>query len=80
MRAIYQNESQHFPVGRTLNFVSTLSLLFITSMMMGSKYQREDLVPAFYSYAMLAFFIIYSIISTIYNAKVLKRIHEVKRT
>jgi ABC-type transport system involved in cytochrome c biogenesis permease subunit len=80
MRAIYQNESQHFPVSRTLNFVSTLSLLFITSMMMGSKYQREDLVPAFYSYAMLAFFIIYSIISTIYNAKVLKKIHEVKRT
>jgi hypothetical protein len=49
-------------------------------MMMGSKYQREDLVPAFYSYAMLAFFIIYSIISTIYNAKVLKKIHEIKRT
>ena len=79
MRAIYQNESQHFPVGRTLNFVSTLSLLFITSMMMGSKYQREALVPPAYSYVMLAFFVIYSIASTIYNAKVLKRIHEVKR-
>jgi uncharacterized membrane protein YfcA len=75
MRAIYHNESEHFPVGRTLNFVSTLSLLFITSMMMGSKYQREALVPPVYSYVMLGFFVIYSIASTLYNAKVLKRIH-----
>ena len=80
MREIYKNESQHFPIGRTLNFVCTLTLLFLTSMMMGSKYQREALVPPAYGYAMLAFFIIYSIASTIYNAKVLKRIHEVKRT
>ena len=40
MKTIYKNESEHFALGRTLNFVSTLSLLFITSMMMGSKYQR----------------------------------------
>ena len=62
-------EVRHFPLKRVLNFVLTLAILFLTSMMLKNKYQKEPLVKPVYGYLMLAVLIIYSVLSTIYNAR-----------
>lgn len=79
LKKIIENESKHFPVGRIVNFFITLALLFSTSMLMGSKYQVDQLVEPIFAYIVLTIFILYAIISTIINARALRRIHKVKR-
>ena len=64
---------------RTANFILTLIFLFITSMLLGNKYQKEKLVEKEMALFILAMFISYCIASTIYNARVLKRIHAIKK-
>lgn len=56
----------------------TLILLFATSMLIGHKYQNETLVEPKYRYTALGAFIVYSMISTYYNAKKLRHIHSIK--
>ncbi len=41
---IIRNESRHFPIPRMINYFLTLCMLFITSMVLGNKYQIEHLV------------------------------------
>jgi hypothetical protein len=38
LQEIYDNEASHFPRKRTINFIVTLVLLFITSIIVGKKY------------------------------------------
>ena len=78
LEAILRDEASHFPLKRTANFALTLALLFLTSMCLGTKYQTERLVEPVYGCLMALTFLLYSIISTIRNAKELKRIHEIK--
>ena len=79
MQEIVKNESRHFPLHRCTDFLITLLLLFTTSIMVGNKYQTQQLVEPVWAYIMLSVFIAYSVVSTLYNAKQLKKIHAVKR-
>jgi uncharacterized membrane protein YfcA len=58
--------------------MATLALLFITSMLLGTKYSTKKIVEPIYAYLMLTVFVIYSVASTVYNARILKKIHMIK--
>ncbi|TNV78400.1 hypothetical protein FGO68_gene12330 [Halteria grandinella] len=79
LQQIVDNEAKHFPPKRVIKYLITLAMLFITSMCMGTKYQQKRLVDPYVSYVILAIFIIYTVISTFFNCKELRRIHMVKR-
>ena len=79
LKEIYIEESKHFPKKRVINFLITLLILFTTSMCVGNKYQKEPLVPTFVAIIAVIVYIIYTVLSTIYNAKQIRRIHEIKK-
>jgi hypothetical protein len=62
-------ESKHFPKKRVINFLLTLLILFSTSICIGSKYQKERLVSKEVAFIAVIVFIIYTVVSTFYNAK-----------
>jgi hypothetical protein len=62
---IIQNETLHFPLKRTIHFVVTLLMLFLTSMCLGTKYSTRSTVDPVYAYLMFFAFILYTIYSTI---------------
>jgi hypothetical protein len=78
LRIIIENEAKHFPLKRTVNFLITLLILFSTSMVIGTKYQ-SGITDPIYGYLLLAIFIVYSLVSTYYNAKYLKYVHHIKK-
>jgi hypothetical protein len=49
-------------------------------MCIGSKYEKEPLVEPWVAITSVIVFIIYTILSTLYNAKEIRRIHVIKRT
>jgi uncharacterized membrane protein YfcA len=77
LQDIYINEASHFPRKRVVNFLITLALLFLTSMIVGNKYQKERL-PAIYGYLMIGVFLLYTFYSSYGNAGEIRRIHSVK--
>ena len=62
-----------------INFLLTLAFLFTTSMCVGSKYQKEKLVSTEVAIIAVIVFIIYTVVSTVYNAKLIRKIHEIKK-
>ncbi len=62
-----------------INFLLTLTFLFTTSMCVGSKYQREKLVSTAVAIIAVIVFVIYTVVSTVYNAKLIRKIHEIKK-
>ena len=79
LKAIIEDEAKHFPIARLINFFLTLAFLFGTSMLVGNKYQSERLVDPVYSFIAFVIFVIYSLLSTLYNAKRLRGINFVKK-
>lgn len=75
LKNIIINEGKHFPLKRTLKFLTTLILLFITSMSLGSDYENEHLTSGYIKYIITALFVMYCIGLTIFEARTLKRIH-----
>jgi hypothetical protein len=69
LKEIYIEESKNFPKKRVVNFLLTFLILFITSMCVGSKYQKKRLVSIEVAIVAVILFIIYTIVSTVYNAK-----------
>lgn len=78
LQDIYSNEASHFPRKRVINFAITLMLLFLTSIIVGNKYQSERL-PAIYGYLMIGVFLLYTFYSSYENAREIRRIHSVKK-
>jgi len=78
LQDIYLNEASHFPRKRVVNFSITLGLLFLTSIIVGNKYQKERL-PAIYGYLMIGLFLLYTFYSSYVNAREIRRIHSVKQ-
>jgi uncharacterized membrane protein YfcA len=78
LQEIYKNEASHFPRRRVINFAITLVLLFLTSIIVGNKYQSERL-PAIYGYLMIGVFLLYTFYSSYGNAREIRRIHSVKK-
>lgn len=62
-----------------LNFLATLVILFTTSMCIGSKYQKDKLVSIEVAVIVVILFIVYTVISTVYNAKLIRKIHDIKK-
>jgi uncharacterized membrane protein YfcA len=78
LQDIYLNEASHFPRKRVVNFSITLALLFLTSIIVGNKYQKERL-PAIYGYLMIGVFLLYTFYSSYGNAGEIRRIHSIKQ-
>lgn len=78
LQEIYLNEASHFPRKRVINFAITLGLLFLTSIIVGNKYQSERM-PAIYGYLMIGVFMLYTFYSSYGNAREIRRIHSVKK-
>ena len=68
------NESKHFPLKRTLNFILTFLLLLTTSVLFGNKYQEQS-IDKVYGYSALGLFMLYTLASTWFYARNLKLIH-----
>ena len=75
---IIREEQRHFPLKRTLSYFTTLVFLFVTSIMLGSVYEPERLVPIHVGIVVLVLFLIYCVVMTYFSAKDLKKIHNIK--
>lgn len=74
-----KNEVSHFEWKRMTNFSITLVFLLTSSLLMGNKYQKDDIVKPIYAKIFLTSFVIYCFGSTFIFAKQLKHIHVIKR-
>ena len=78
LQKIIEDEQKHFSLKRILNYLLTLVLLFVTSMLIGSKYDTVKLVPLWVSIVATVLFTIYCVVMTILVGKHLKKIHQIK--
>ena len=61
------------------NYLITYCFLFCSSISLQNKYQSEPPIEPMYAYMILFCFCVYTAVSTYYNARILKKIHEIKR-
>lgn len=63
LQKIMDLESKHFPLGRMLNFLLTLIMLTVTSMIINAKSRLPDLnIPAIYQILVASIFVIYALV------------------
>lgn len=74
-----KDESRHFTPFRVTNQFLNLIMLFVTSMMLGNKYSKERIVSLETGYMALGLFVIFAIVLTLFNAKQIRKTHEIKR-
>ena len=58
---IIENEQRHFTYERAAKYLSTLTFLILTQMVLGTGYEDDNIVPDSLAYICIGAFVLYSI-------------------